>query len=93
MDCELLANLGKLHTTPMGVQRIRRNLGLDVADVVGWCAAQIKASDDIVRRGKNWYVGFAGGVITVNAHSMTIITAHMTKGVQQDGERKEGNES
>ena len=57
-----------------------------MADIVGWCAARIKASDDIARQGKNYYIGFAGGVITVNAHSWTIITAHMTKGVQQDGD-------
>ncbi len=33
---ELLQNLAKLHTTPMGVDRIRRNLGLgvDITDVV-----------------------------------------------------------
>ena len=44
MNNELLQNLDKLHTTPMGVARIRRNLGLgdDIPDVVVWCKKQIE---------------------------------------------------
>lgn len=44
MNNELLQNLDKLHTTPMGVARIRRNLGLgdDIPDVVVWCKRQIQ---------------------------------------------------
>lgn len=34
----------------------------------------------ITRRGKNWYVTVDDIVITVNAHSCTIITAHRKKG-------------
>ena len=34
---------------------------------------------EIVRSGKNWYVSVKGAVITVNAHSCTIITAHRAK--------------
>ena len=33
MDNELLVNLDKLHTTEMGVDRIKRNLQIDVFDV------------------------------------------------------------
>ena len=77
MTCELLENIGRLHTTTMGVERIRRNLNLDDVDVVQWCRKKIEASDaDITRNGKNWYVKKDGCVITVNAHSYTIITAH-----------------
>ncbi len=36
-DNELLENLDKLHTTELGVQRIKRNLSLDTEDVVSWC--------------------------------------------------------
>ena len=38
MKNDLLENIEKLHTTPMGVDRIRRNLSLgdDVKDVVEW---------------------------------------------------------
>lgn len=79
MKNELLQNLDKLHTTPMGVDRIRRNLALgdDVADVVAWCRAKIESpAASIERRGKNWYAAIDGCVITVNAYSWTIITAH-----------------
>ena len=76
---ELLENIKKLHTTPMGVERIRRNLGLgdDVKDVVEWCRERIElAETNITRKGKNWYCRIDGCVITVNAYSYTIITAH-----------------
>ena len=76
---ELLQNLDKLHTTPMGVDRIRRNLGLgvDIPDVVAWCKKQIESSAAaITSKGKNWYCRIDGCVITVNAYSYTIITAH-----------------
>ena len=33
-DDELLKNLDKLHTTELGVERIKRNLFLDTDDVV-----------------------------------------------------------
>ena len=34
---DLLNNLNKVHTTKLGVERIRKNLGLvDVDDVVAW---------------------------------------------------------
>ena len=82
MNNELLQNLDKLHTTPMGVDRIRRNLGIgvDIPDVVVWCKKQIESKDaDIIRKGKNWHCTIGGSVITVNAYSYTIITAHKMK--------------
>lgn len=73
---ELTDNLEKLHTTDLGVMRIKRNLALETDDVVEWCREKIKSPDaDIERKGKNYYVKFDGCVITVNAHSFTIITA------------------
>ena len=79
MKNELLQNIEKLHTTPMGVDRIRRNLALgdDVKDVVAWCRAKIESSAAAIeRKGKNWYCRVDDCVITVNAYSFTIITAH-----------------
>lgn len=77
---ELILNLDKLHTTDLGVERIKRNLCLDVDDVVRWCREKIKEPDSsIIRQGKNWYVGTVDCKITVNAHSYTIITAHKLK--------------
>ena len=75
----LLANLDKVGTTQLGALRIRRNLALEDVDVVDWCKARIASADSIVRQGKNWYASVADVVITVNAHSFNIITAHRAK--------------
>ncbi len=73
----LLTNLDKVHTTRLGVERIKRNLGLETEDVVCWCVDKIKDKDcQITRMGKNWYAEIDNCIITVNAHSYTIITAH-----------------
>lgn len=77
MTDELLKNLEKLHTTELGVLRIRKNLSTDVEDVAAWCREKIRSENaEIVRKGKNWYVFVDGCVITVNAYSYTVITAH-----------------
>ena len=73
-------NINKLHTTELGVERIRRNLSLDTEDVVSWCREQIARPETVItRNGKNWYAHINGCIITVNAHSYTIITAHPAK--------------
>lgn len=82
MKNELVENIEKLHTTPMGVERIRHNLELgdDVKDVVAFCSQKILTpTANITRQGKNWYVKIDGCIITVNAYSYTIITAHFQK--------------
>ena len=69
-----------LHTTELGVMRIRRNLSLDVEDVVGWCKTKIASNAAVItRNGKNWYVTIDNCIITINAYSYTIITAHRVK--------------
>lgn len=80
MDHELLKNLDKLHTTELGMERIKRNLSFDTDDVVGWCRTRIHSAGAVItRNGKNWYVSVDNCVITVNAYSYTIITAHKEK--------------
>lgn len=80
-NSELLHHLDRLHTTELGIVRIKKNLSLDVDDVVAWCKDKINSSHAIItRRGKNWYINVDDFVITVNAHSYTIITAHKKKG-------------
>ena len=78
---QLLSHLDRLHTTALGVERIRRNLAVSSdTDVVAWCKKQIaKNGSTIIRRGKNWYADVDNCEITVNAHSYTIITAKRTK--------------
>ncbi len=72
----LVEHLDKLHTTELGAERVRRNLRLEADDVAAWCRETIRSAASAVRRGKNWYVEAEGCVITVNARSYTIITAH-----------------
>ena len=74
---DLIKNIDKLHTTEMGVERIKRNLSIETDDVVEWCKEKILNKDAIIERlGKNWYAAVDNCKITVNAHSYTIITAH-----------------
>lgn len=78
---ELLANIEKIHTTDLGVGRIKKNLKLNTDDVVKYCIDLIKDEKSIVtRNGKNFYVNIENTEITVNSSSFTIITAHIKKG-------------
>ena len=80
MANDLIINLDKLHTTEMGIDRIKRNLEIDVEDVIKYCYNKILSNTAIIeRKGKNWYIFVDGCKITVNAHSYTIITAHKEK--------------
>lgn len=80
MENELLKNLDNLHTTELGVVRIKRNLALDTDDVVEWCKTKISSNGAVItRNGKNWYVSIDDCIITVNAYSYTVITAHRNK--------------
>ena len=77
---ELLRNLDKVHTTELGEMRIRRNLSLDTDRVVEWCRDKIGSADAVIeRKGKNWYIHVEDCILTVNAYSYTIITAHQKK--------------
>ena len=75
---DLILNVHRLHTTPMGVSRVRRNLKLRPGDdVVAYCRQCVLARDaNICRRGKNWYVSVGDVCITIHAGCLTIITAH-----------------
>jgi len=73
----LSRNIERIHTTEMGLERIRKNLALDGDDIVGWCKARVTDGKSVTtRKGKNWYVTGENYIITINAHSYTIITAH-----------------
>lgn len=74
----LLDNIDKIHTTELGVTRIKKNLNLDTDDVAAYCRHKILSQNcNIYRQGKNWYCEVDSMKITVNAHSYTIITAHI----------------
>lgn len=77
---ELLLNIDKLHTTEMGIDRIRKNLKLGDIEVVGFCKDQVlNPKSNIYQIGKNWYCEVDNIKITINSNSYTIITAHIIK--------------
>ncbi len=74
----LLSNIDKIHTTQMGIDRIRKNLKLDINDVVSYCKNKILDKNcKITKQGKNWYCEIDNIKITINYYSYTIITAHI----------------
>lgn len=76
----LMQNIEKLHTTELGVTRIKRNLCLLSEEVVKYCKAKITEEKSVVyKQGKNFYCEIDGEIITVNSYSFTIITAHKIK--------------
>lgn len=78
MNEEYPFSITDLHTTPLGVERIRRNLDLpDSIDAVNFCRSFILEDfAKFERKGKNWYVTAGHVRVTVNAKSNTIIKAH-----------------
>ncbi len=76
----LLAHIDKVHTTNMGIDRIKKNLKLDVDDVVQHCKNKVLDKNcNIYKQGKNWYCEVDNIKITINSYSYTIITAHLVK--------------
>lgn len=76
----LLDNIDKIHTTKLGIDRIKKNLKLDTEDVVKYCKDKIlDKACNIYKKGKNWYCEVDTMIITINSYSYTIITAHIVK--------------
>ena len=73
----VIENIGRIHTTEMGIERIKKNLELNNVDVVEYCKEIIKnKKSDVEKKGKNYYVYFEDKILTINSSSFTIITAH-----------------
>lgn len=76
----LLDNISEVHTTEMGIDRIKKNLKLNTDDVVEFCKNKILDKNcNIYKQGKNWYCEIDNIKITINSYSYTIITAHLIK--------------
>ena len=76
----LLSSIYKIHTTEMGIDRIKKNLKLNTNDVVEFCKNKILDKNcNIYKQGKNWYCEIENIKITINSYSYTIITAHLIK--------------
>ena len=73
----LLNNINKVHTTKMGIDRIKKNLKLGTNEVVEYCKNKVLDKNcNIYKQGKNWYCEVDNIIITINSYSYTIITAH-----------------
>ena len=76
----LLSSIDKIHTTEIGIDRIKKNLKLNTNDVVEFCKNKILDKNcNIYKQGKNWYCEIDNIKITINSYSYTIITAHLIK--------------
>ena len=76
----LLSNIDKIHTTEIGIDRIKRNLKINTENVVKYCKEKILDNNcNIYKQEKNWYCEVDNIIITVNSYSYTIITAHTKK--------------
>lgn len=74
---ELLLNIDKIHTTEMGMIRIKNNLKIK-GNVVNYCKNKILNTNcNIYKKGKNYYCEIDNIIITINSYTYTIITAHM----------------
>ena len=70
-----LSNIDKLHTTELGIERIKKNLELDRDNVVEYCKNKILDKNSMIyKKGKNWYCEIDNIIITINTYSYTIIT-------------------
>lgn len=76
----LLSNIDKIHTTELGILRIKKNLKLDTDNVVDYCKEKILDKNCyIYKQGKNWYCEIDNIKVTINSYCYTIITAHLKK--------------
>ena len=74
----LLSNIDKIHTTNMGIERIKKNLKLNTNNISEYCKNIILDKNcNIYKKGKNWYCEINNIKITINSYSYTIITAHL----------------
>ena len=73
-----LINIDALHTTDLGVKRIKRNLKLETDDVVDYIKDIILSGQcRTFKKGKNIYCETKDISVTINSTSYTIITAHL----------------
>ncbi len=78
MKEKLILNINKIHTTEMGLKRIKNNLYLNIIDPVKFCKNMIlNTKTTIYKKGRNYYCEASNIKITINSYSYTIITAHL----------------
>ena len=48
MQNELIKNLHNIHTTELGITRVKKNLELKTNDVINWCINEINNDTDMI---------------------------------------------
>ena len=71
---ELLNNIDKIHTTKLGIERIKRNVNIDDIEFIKNLILNKKSI--INKKGKNYYVEIDNLIITINSYNYCIITVH-----------------
>ena len=75
----LISNIDKIHTTDLGVKRIKKNIETD-GDVVKYLKKKIADKNSIIyKKGKNYYAIIDSIIITINSYNYCVITAHFVK--------------
>ena len=70
-------NFDKIHTTELGIVRIKKNLKLDNIDVVEYIKNLILDDKSTsYKNGKNHYIEIDDKIITINSFNYCVITAH-----------------
>ena len=78
MNNELLNNIDKIHTTELGIKRLRNNLEINNEDIINYLKKKINNDNSkISKKGKNYYCEIDNIIITINSYNYCIITAHM----------------
>lgn len=73
----LFINLDKLHTTVLGEERIKKNLGLSEYNDAIEYSKKLLLKASVSRKGKNYYCKKDNMELVINCSSYTIITAHI----------------
>ena len=76
----LLSHLDQIHTTQLGLDRIKNNLEIYTEDVLLILKQKILEKDCFIyQKGKNWYCEIQNIRITINSNNYCVITAHRMK--------------
>ncbi len=74
----LLSNIDKIHTTELGIERIKRNLKLNNDNVIEYLKNKLLDNNLVVyKEGKNYYCEIENIRMTINSYNYCIITVHL----------------
>lgn len=80
MKNDLLLNIDKIHTTELGLKRIKNNLNSQNKKIIEYIKKIIQKDNcNIFKKGKNYYCEIDNIIITINSYNYCIITVHMIK--------------